>query len=105
MKWMKWKAAVRWSGLRPLLFPTCADAVLLNRRPTLRRDRGVELNGLKKKFQQLHVSGESPTAKRRRLLFTNCTSFLSARWIDFAEGDGVSSPKARISSGKAGFFW
>ena len=28
MKWMKWKAAARWSGLRPLLYPTCVDAVL-----------------------------------------------------------------------------
>ncbi len=26
MKWMKWKAAARWSGLR-LLFPTCVDVV------------------------------------------------------------------------------
>jgi len=27
LKWMKWMAAARWSGLRLLLYPTCVDTV------------------------------------------------------------------------------
>jgi hypothetical protein len=55
MKWMKWTGrspVERAAAALPNLRSRC-DWPTINRRPTLRRDRAVELNGLTKKFQRL----------------------------------------------------
>jgi len=55
MKWMKWTGrspVERAAAALPNLRRRC-DRRTINRRPTLRRDRAVELNGLTKKFQRL----------------------------------------------------
>ena len=57
MKWMKWigrSPVERAAAALPNLRRRCAWRTT-NRRPTLRRDRAVELNGLTKKFQRLSV--------------------------------------------------
>ena len=55
MKWMKWigrSLVERAAATLPDLRRRCASRTT-NRRPTLRRDRAPEINGLTKKFQQL----------------------------------------------------
>ena len=57
MKWMKWTGrspVERAAAALPDLRRRCAWRTI-NRRPTLRRDRAVELKGLTKKLQRLSV--------------------------------------------------